>query len=659
MPILLVLLAGLLFPTLAPGQPRSLLHLENSPHAWLRPVPVSAVTLDDGFWAARRTVNAQASIPSLLQELESRGIIDNFRRISGRKDVQRRGPRYTDSDVYKWIEGAAYALQSNPDAKLRAMVDGVIDDIVAAQGEDGYLNTWLQDGRNEQRWQNQVSDHELYCLGHLLQAALAYEVATGDRKLLEAGIRFVHHILEDVVPSGQPLLAGHPEIEMALVELYRREGDRRYLALAGRILQGEPQKAPLTPRQIRYTFTGKPFTERSQMEGHAVRACYAAAGATDYYLETGDAAYWRTLTALWEDMALRKMYITGGVGSRAADEAFGEPFELPNAQAYTESCAAIANMMWSWRMLHADPQARYADVMERALYNSINSGMSLNGTLYCYRNPLELSGNPEDRIRNPWYDTTCCPPNLQRTFASLPAYLYSTSEDGLYVHHFASGTLKWKLHDGSALQVEQRTEYPWEGRIQLTVSPETARRFALHVRIPAWSRESAVTVNGESVQGVAAGKYLAVQREWKPGDRVEISLDMRPQAIRANPLARENARSVAIQRGPLVYVLEQPDQPLGVSVRDVLLRLSADPAQDFRAVREPDLLGGVTVLRHQGFVFETAAEEMPLYAPSHAYPERSRKTTDLVLIPYYTFHNRGEVAMQVWVPAIEEAAKEP
>ncbi len=632
----------------------AVLELARSPHAKLQPAPVAAVRIAGGLWAARREVNVQASIPSLLDELESRGIIDNFRRISGRKSVARKGPRYTDSDVYKWIEGAAFALQSSQNASLQAQVDRVIDEIVAAQEPTGYLNTWYVEERKALRWQEQHSGHELYCLGHWLQAGLAYQRATGNRKLLDAGIRFVNHILNDVVPSGQALYAGHPEIEMALIELYRNERDERYLRLAGTILTGARDQLKLTEAQMRYTFSGKPFTERTEMEGHAVRACYAAAGATDYYLETGDAAYWQTLTRLWEDMAQRKMYVTGGVGSRASGEAFGEPFELPNAQAYTESCAAISNMMWSWRMLHADPQAKYADVVERALYNSINSGMSLSGTLYCYRNPLALSGNPNDRIRNPWYDTTCCPPNLQRLFASLPGYFYSRSAEGLYVHHYAEGTLEWTLQDGSALRVKQSTSYPWQGNVLLEVSPSVEKDFALFVRIPGWSQKTTVKVNGSPVARVQPGSYLPLRRMWKMGDRVEIGFDMRVQALQANPLARENAGSVAVQRGPIVYALEQPDQPLGVNVADVALSLSSDPAKDFRTAFQQDLLGGVMVLKHRGVAYTQSAATLPLYAARETYPSREGKEVELTLIPYYAFHNRGEVAMQVWLPVVQK-----
>lgn len=629
--------------------------LRRSKAARIVPVPLSDVRITGGLWARRRETNAARSIPSLYEQLESHGIVDNFRRLSGRKSVGRRGPLYTDSDLYKWIEGAAFALEASPDAKLREMADGAIREIVAAQEPSGYLNTMFAGERAKDRWQNQGGNHELYCLGHMLQAGIAYARVTGDRKLLDAGIRFVNHLIRDVEPSGQALYSGHPEIEMALIELYREEGDKRYLDLAGRILHGAREQLKISENMLRYTFSGKPFTERTVMEGHAVRACYASAGATDYFLETGDPAYWKTLTALWEDMSRRKMYVTGGVGSRAEGEAFGAPFELPNARAYTESCAAIANLMWSWRMLQADPEVRYADVIERALYNSINSGMSLSGTLYCYRNPLELAGDPNDKIRNPWYDTTCCPPNLERMFASLPGYYYSASGDGLYIHLYGANDLATEMPNGTRVGLKMETAFPWDGKVRMTLSLPRPSRFTLFPRIPEWSVKTALRVNGRSQNAPPAGRYVALEREWKNGDVVELALDMTPRVLHANPLARENYGTVAVQRGPIVYALEQPDQPLGVPVRDAALALTGDAAKDFQAEWRPGLLGGVTVLRHRGIVYETPSEELPLYGPSSSYANRKKKAAELTLIPYYTFHNRGEAALQVWLPYEERS----
>ncbi len=630
---------------------KSILALERSPHAKLRNVPVGAVRLGDGFWAPRRKVNIERSIPTMLQLLEEHGVMDNFRRLTGKKSAPRRGPVYTDSDIYKWIEAVAFVLQSGDDPKLRATVDRLAEEILAAQEPSGYLNTYWVDDHAAQRFKRMESGHELYCLGHLLQAAIAYYRATGNRRLLDGGIRFVDYLTRDFGPGKQPLLTGHPELEMASIELYRTTGEHRYLELAGYLLHGDGERLKLRPGQYVYMFSGKPFTSRTQLEGHAVRAMYACCGATDYFMETGDDAYRKTLAALFADMTRHKMYVTGGVGSRDAGEAFGEAYELPNALAYTESCAAIGNMMWNWRMLAATGDAAHADILERALYNGVNSGMSLEGSLYCYRNPLAMTGNPEDRIRNPWYDTTCCPPNLERMLASLPGYFYSTSRDGLYVHLYHDNELDWRLEDGTPLKLSQKTRYPWDGRVEIAVAPAAARDFTLFLRIPGWSGQSSVTVNGRAIEA-HAGAYLPVRREWKPGDRVALSFDLRPAVLAANPRVLEDVGKVAVQRGPLVYCIEGLDQKGVDSVFDVALPLAADPAAGFEPEHRPDLLGGVVVLKHRALARTRPSSDMPLYAPIEEFTKDAGREVELTLIPYYAFANRESTPMMVWIPCI-------
>lgn len=638
----------------APPDPAPVLDLSHSPAARLRNVPVSAVSIRDGFWSARRKTNVEKSIPTLLALLEENGVIDNFRRLSGAKNVPRRGPLYTDSDIYKWMEAVAFVLQSEDHPELRRTFDRLADEILAAQEPSGYLNTYYQDERRSRRWSEMDRGHELYCLGHLLQAAIAYYRATGNRKLLDGGIRFVEYLHRGFGPTKRPLLAGHPEIELALVELYRVTGDRRHLDLAAYILRGERERLKLTPSQLTYLFSGRPFTERTIMEGHAVRAGYACSGAADYYLETGDPDYLKTLETLWNDMVRHKMYITGGIGSRSAGEAFGDPYELPNLRAYTETCAAIANMMWNWRMLAATGEARFTDVFERALYNSANSGLSLDGTLYCYRNPLELTGSPSERIRNPWYSTTCCPPNIQRILASLPGYFYGTSREGLWVHLYDNNDLDWRLEDGVAIRLRQSTRYPWNGEVEITVSPSVPKEFTLFLRIPAWSRTTGVTVAGSPwPQPARPGQYLALRRAWRPGDQVRLVFDMTPTPVAAHPLVRENTASVAIERGPLVYCLEQHDQPEGVAVAQARFRLTSDPARDFVPEERADLLGGVVLLRHQGLRVPEPLSAIPLYRPLAA-AETQFQPAALTLIPYYAFLNRGPAAMQVWVPYVRQ-----
>jgi uncharacterized protein len=628
-----------------------ILYVNKSPYAKLHNIPIHAVTITSGFWGTRREINVNNSIPSMEKLLEGNGRMNNFLRLAGKSDAQQTGPVYSDSDVYKWTEAAGFVLQSGDHAELRELTAKIIKEVVAIQEPSGYLNTYYVQDRatdrmstNVQRW-----GHELYNLGHMIQGAIAFYRATGDRTLLDAGMRYVDGYLLlnfGPEPDKKPLFSGHPEVELALVELYRTTGDQRYLGLAGYLLHGD-ERIKFGEEAIVYHFCGVPFTTRTHLEGHAVRAMYACCGAADYYMETGDESYFKTLNILWNDLVTSQMYITGGVGARSDGEAFGDAYELPNFTAYGESCAAIGNMMWNWRMLTATGEARYADVIERALYNGINSGMSLDGTLYCYRNPLAFDPAGGDKIRNPWYDTTCCPPNLERTFASLPGYFYSTSKDGLYVHLYDNPQLDWHLESGSGLKVTQKTNFPWAGDVAITVSPASPVDFALYLRIPGWCNDSQVKVNGESISGGSPGHYLAIRRRWSPGDTIDVKFNMTPQVIEANTRVVDDYGRVAVQRGPLVYCLEQMDQPAGVSLYDVSLDLRAKSVAQFEEHFEPNLLGGIVVLRHSGAATENAGTK--LY---QAYTNAALQTrgVELRFIPYYAWANRAATPMQVWTP---------
>jgi uncharacterized protein len=630
-------------------QSQGIVNDASSPQAKLHSVPIRAVRMGEGLWSARMRINQEQSIPTLLQLLEEHGVVDNFRRLSGRKVAGRKGPVYTDSDLYKWMEAVAYVLQSGDHPQLRATLDKLIDTVVAAQEPSGYLNTFYVGDRAKLRFTEMQRSHELYCLGHLLQAAIATYRATGDRKLLDAGLKYANFLLEKFGPEKKPALTGHPELEMALVELYRTTGDRRYLDFAGYLLTGEKLRLQLTDPQVTYMFSGIPFTSRTELVGHAVRALYACSGATDYYLETGDANYFRTLNLLWRDLVEHKMYITGGVGSQAAGEAIGAAYVLPNETAYAESCASIANFMWNWRMLAATADSRFADLMERALYNGINSGMSISGTLYCYRNPLESRG--ESDIRQPWYDTTCCPPNLERTFASIPGYLYATSPSGIYVNLYHTSALNWHLEDGAELKLSQETGYPWRGSVKITVSPAKPAKFGVFLRIPGWSRKTKVSVNGKPAPGAPKpGEYFGIRREWKSGDSIGLEFDMTPLLITANPRVREDLRRVAIQRGPLVYCLEQVDQAGQESVFDVSLPLDPDPSKGFVAEFQPQTLGGLVVLHHKGVATSKPFEKESLYMALEGTGRQAGKEVDLTFIPYYAWANRLPGAMEVWIP---------
>jgi DUF1680 family protein len=637
-----------------------IIDLSHSPFAKLKTVPVSAVVLQGGFWAQRRRTNLDSSIPSMHDELVSHGRMDNFLRLTGKSSAPQKGPVYSDSDIYKWTEAVGFVLQTSDQPQLRKTTEAMIRDVVAAQEPSGYLDTYYVDDNKPKRmlYDTQTSGHELYNIGHLLQGAIAYYRATGDRTLLDAGIRFVDQFL---LPSYGPgkdqkaIVAGHPEIEMSLIELYRTTGKHEYVDLAGYILHGD-ERIPLKPQQITYMFCGIPFTSRTKLEGHAVRAMYACCGATDYYLETGDKTYWKTLNTLWQDLAEHQLYVTGGVGAREEGEAFGNAYELPNANAYGESCAAIGNMMWNWRMLAASGEAKFTDVIERALYNGINSGMSLDGKAYCYRNPLAYDpGNSsgdwpteESAVRNPWYNTTCCPPNLERIFASLPGYFYSTSADGVYIHLYDNSEMNWHLQDGTGLKISQKTNFPWSGEVTVTVSPATSSEFVVYVRIPGWSSKTGVKVNGTQVSGALAGEYLAIRRRWTANDKIELNFDMATHLLKANPNVDDDRGRVAFQRGPIVFCMEQLDQT-GHEHGPGMAYFTAKLDENTTASFEPKLLDGVMVLDHPGTVSNPQADKGLYYSVS-GNEKAEENPTMLRLIPYYAWANRGPVAMQVWIP---------
>jgi len=629
---------------------QGVLNLAHSPYAKLHNVPVRAVTIEDGFWAKRRQTNVESSIPSMHEELLEHGRMDNFLRLAGQSNAPQRGPVYSDSDIYKWLEAVAFVLQTNDDPALRQTAETTIREIVAIQEPSGYINTYYQGDRRSERMTipTQTRGHELYCLGHMLQASIAYYRATGDATLMRAGQKMVDEYLLPNFgpePDKKPIVSGHPEIEMALIELYRTTGERKYVELAAYILHGDP-RANLRPDQIVYMNCGVPFTTKTKLQGHAVRAMYANCGATDYYLETGDPTYWKTLEVLWNDLSRAQMYVTGGVGARSDGEAFGDDYELPNAQAYGESCAAIGNAMWNWRMLAATGEARFADVMERALYNGINSGMSLSGTLYCYRNPLAFDPTSGETIRNPWYDTTCCPPNLERTFAKLPGYFYSTAKDGLYVHLYDNSKMEWKLESGNGIVVTQRTKYPWEGAVRMTVAVEHPEEFTVFVRVPGWSRTSQMKVAGAAVEGVRPGTYVPIRRRWSGETTVELAFDMTPQLVTANPAVSMDHGRVAMQRGAVVYCMEGLDQAEGADAKTFPLYLAKRDGAT-RASLDTGLLDGVMVLTHEGAKRTEAVEA--LYAPAGPAPAQVQ-AAELKLIPYYAWDNREESSMQVWVP---------
>jgi uncharacterized protein len=618
-----------------------------SPHARLRPVPLTAVALTDDFWAPRRAINRSVTIPSQYQLCEETGRIDNFRRAAGAIDGSFQGIYFNDSDVYKWLEAAAWALAEAPDPAIEQLIESTIATIAAAQRPDGYLNTFFALERADERWTNHDL-HEMYCAGHLFQAAVAHYRATGKTSLLDVAGRFADHICDTFGPEEQGKrfgADGHPEIELALVELFRATGERRYLDQAEYFVDARGYGRlgkPYGHRRPEYHQDHQPLREMDTLVGHAVRALYLNAGAADLHAETGEAALRTALERMWQAMTSRLMYVNGGLGARYEGEAFGVDYELPNARAYTETCAAIGSVMWSWRMLMLDGDARYADLIENTLYNAVLPGLSLAGDLYFYQNPLADAGTHR---REPWFGTACCPPNVARTLAALPGYFYSISDRGIWTHLYGVNTARIPLADGQVVELAQQTRYPWDG--ELAIEIRGAGEFSLYLRIPAWCESSAALSVNDQPQPVtlAPGSYAELRRAWAPGDRVRLQLPMPVRQVECHPYVTENAGRVALTRGPLLYCVEAIDHP-GIDLRDLALPDGAALAP----MERPDLLGGVVTLEGDAELASPEAWHGQLYrAAGGAETQSAQRSLPMRAVPYYAWGNREPGQMRVWL----------
>ena len=598
----------------------------------LTPVPIDAVKMREGFWKTKMDLNHQQGLPVLLKHLEEHGVLENFMLVSGRKKVERKGPYFSDSDLFKWMEGAAWDLASYDDPKARAELDRVIDEVVAAQKPDGYLNTFFQGEIADQRFRNLPVEHELYCAGHMFQAAIAHYRVTGSDKFLSAATRYADYLVSVFGRGKREGADGHPEVEMSLIELYRTTGKKDYLDLAEYFL-------------AYFGYTTSTAIGRSTAAGkmpwmdHAVRALYLSSGGADYFAETADKAYGDTIQRLWQDVVSSKMYVTGGVGSRGAGEAIGEPYELPNERAYAETCAAIASAMFSYRMLHLHGHPKCADEMERALYNGVISGVGLDGRSYFYMNPLACF---RDYQRAEWHGCTCCPTNMVRMLASIPGYLYSVGDKEICINLYANSRVDYQLPNGTHFTLDVKTDYPWDGNVDIRIGLREPADFTLFLRVPRWCASAACAVNGREVEGAAKPPGVPIVRKWQDGDTVHLNLGMPVTLIEADPRVREDMCSVTIQRGPLVYCAESTDNT-GVSIRD--LELASD---DFETSRS-EILGGVVTIKGKGLTVDQAAERGPLYRPRGSSPVKLRETP-IALIPYYAWANRGTSHMAVWLP---------
>ena len=550
-----------------------------------------------------------------------------------------RGIYFNDSDVYKWIEAAAYSLASDADPALDRQLDDIIELIGAAQGHDGYLNTYFMFENEAKRWTDLPNMHELYLGGHMIQGAIAHRRATGKTAFLDIACRWADHICRRFGPGKYPGAPGHPEVEMALVELYRETGVRDYLDLAAFFLE---QRGRSVLNGSPYIQDHAPIRAQTSVTGHAVRQLYLCSGVADVYAETGDASLFETLQKQHADFTQTKLYVTGGAGARHEGESFGDPYELPNETAYAETCAAIASFMWNWRMLQITGEARYADEMERALYNGILSGVSLDGREYFYVNPLENRGDHRRTTRH-FDGCACCPPNIARTLAALPGYLYGTSkQNDLYIHQYAQSVAEADL-GGHAVRLVQETEYPWDGDVTVRIETQMPLKFTLFLRYPGWAQHVKVYVNGKPIRvGARPNEYIAVRRRWKRGDSVKIGIPMPVERIIANPHVQTNIGRVALRRGPVVYCIEQADQP-AVDLRTVAIPLRPR----FECTYCDAVLGGVTLLEFQAV---RSLDAKVLYAPWNSLAVSPSDQISIRAIPYYAWANREPGPMCVWIP---------
>ena len=625
----------------------------------IKPVLFTEVQVSDGFWQPRMETNRRVTIPFAFKKSEETGRIDNFAKAGGLMPGEFEGRRYNDSDVFKIMEGAAYSLTIHPDPELEKYMDDLIAKIAAAQEEDGYLFTTRTidpnnhaPGSGETRWSNLASSHELYNVGHMYEAAVAYTLATGKRNFLNVALKSADLIAREFGPEKRQGFPGHQEIEIGLVKLYRMTGDEKYLDLAKFFLdvRGPGQfgkkfaddSAFSIYNQDWYYQAHKPVVEQSEAVGHAVRATYMYSGMVDVAALTGDTSYVHAIDRIWENVVSKKLYLTGGIGSRHEGEAFGEDYELPNATAYNETCAAIGNVFWNHRLFLLHGDAKYIDVLERTLYNGLISGLSLSGDLFFYPNPLESDGkypfNQGESTRKPWFDCACCPVNLARFLPSFPGYVYAHKESALYVNLFVDAQGSVDLGK-NLVEVTQETNYPWDGAVKISINPEKEKEFSVYVRIPGWVRNEPIpsdlysflnpqetqvrlSVNSAAVDMDIEKGFACIHRKWQKGDTIELDLPMTVQRVVAHDMVEENQGKIAIQRGPLVYCFEGIDN--GGQILDHYLADDMEFSTEFRS----DLLGGICVINGN--------------VPDGSAP--------ITAIPYYAWSHRGIGEMAVWLP---------
>jgi DUF1680 family protein len=590
--------------------------------------------------------------------------MDNFKRaaaaMAGEELTNKRPPPYPfdDTDPYKVLEGASYALAVRPDAKMASYLDDLIATIGKAQEPDGYLYTARTiNPKSPHRWSgtnrwtmDPIDSHELYNAGHLFEAAVAHYQATGETNLLNIAIKEANLLCDTFGPDKLHIWPGHEIVEMGLAKLYRATGNEKYLDLAKFFLDVRG------PGGDQYHQSWIKPVEQTEAVGHAVRAGYLYSGMADVAALTGDERYVHAIDTIWGNVVGKKLYLTGGIGAMGAGEAFGRNYQLPNLSAYCETCAAVANDYWNLRLFLLHGDAKYIDVMERTLYNGLLSGVSLDGKRFFYPNPLESDGQHQ---RSPWFGVACCPGNMTRFLASVPGYIYAQQGETLYVNLFAAGTADIKLDNGRKIEVTQVTRYPWDGNVTMNITPEKTASFAVKVRIPGWAQGEAVpsdlykfvdnvsaaptlAVNGKSVPIKLEKGYVTIKRSWKKGDRIELNLPMPVRRVVANDMVKDDTGKVALERGPLVFCVEWPDMT-GGHVVNVMLPDSAVLSSEFRS----DLLNGVEVIKGEGQALRYADAQRTLH----------KEPVALTAIPYYAWANRGRGEMAVWLGRTEASTR--
>ena len=619
----------------------------------ISPVPFTSVKVTDSFWGQRLKASREVTIPLAFSKCEETGRYDNFYKAAHPSEEYKvEGFSFDDTDVYKTIEGASYLMQTYPDKKLDTYIDSVLAVVATAQEPDGYLYTSRtmnpkhpHEWAGSQRWEKvEELSHEFYNLGHMIEGAIAHYQATGKRNFLDIAIRYADCVEREIgeKPGQLVRVPGHQIAEMALCKLYLVTGQKKYLNLAKFFLD----KRGYTSRVDEYSQAHVPVLQQDEAVGHAVRAAYMYSGMADVAALTGDTGYVKAIDKIWDNVVSKKLYITGGIGATNQGEAFGKNYELPNMSAYCETCAAIGNVYWNYRLFLLHGESKYYDVLERTLYNGLISGVSLDGGGFFYPNPLESIGQHQ---RQPWFGCACCPSNICRFIPSLPGYVYAVHEKDVYVNLFMSNTSEIKV-SGKKMTVEQSTSYPWDGDVRISITPKGRQEFTMKIRIPGWVRGDvvpsnlytftdrkqlsyAVRVNGEPVESRLEKGYFSISRVWKKGDVIDVHFDMEPRTVKAISKVAADRGRVAIERGPIVYCAEWPDNDFSV------LSILMNQKSKFRVEKRPDMLYGINTI-------QTDAQAL-------SYDTDGRlvaKDVTLTMIPYYAWAHRGTGEMTVWLP---------